>query len=583
MKFDQQNMMKNRFWILLGGFGFFFFIAFSVLVFGNAINDTDYNKAKKDLQSSKNPKHRETYVPPWKKQTADFKTYKEKAWEQAWNYQKGLLTWPGKGLRDRWENGAGKDTKSWADAQQADPNSLFPDMRNYVERYPDQFNALYNKDYNIVAPAEFYNGRLGFEAWMTPAVGSDSSGGKGGGMGPPTMPSGVGGGRPGSGSTGSGRSIASVFKQDPPPSLEEAWIGQEDFCIKREFLKAIAATIDSAARLNPGPAGFWQLVTSDEPTPSADVKTYRCHNNHWELNLVIIKDPDGGWKLSREKSTLKNVDIEQRKLNVSSIPDTLNPSGMLQFRVYRQTGKDSLLIEVQSEAREFGSDPISLSTQLKTDDDQPRPGKEKEDSAPADIKNFPPPEDIKEIKQVLEWETSPIRTIEELRVPALAQRQADLTLKPGLSFVEKKEAQAESAGSAPASSTFSRGGGSTAPGGGGRTADPNAPVSVTPINGLDRLRYLHVTEQSRHVPFGIALIVEKSAVPDVLAALANTSLRIQITQVDQQRVRGVASARDAAKRAMVSTREDDANLVELVIYGICTVYERVPEKTEKPK
>ncbi len=108
---------------------------------------------------------------------------------------------------------------------------------------------------------------------------------------------------------------------------------------------------------------------------------------------------------------------------------------------------------------------------------------------------------------------------------------------------------------------------------------------ATDINKLDRLRYIYVTEQSRHVPFGIALIVEKNHVPEIMAALANTPLRVQITQRDWRRVRGyVRDPREQPKTNTINaSRDDDANLVELVVYGVCTLYERVPDKTEKPK
>ncbi len=584
MKFDKQNMIKNRFWLLLGGFSFFWFIGFAVLVFGDPIGNAkkDYESVGKDLKNSSNPKHVPTYVPPWQAATKASKAQKEKAWDQAWDYQKSLLTLLEEGLRGRWEKGKARDFKSWVDAQKAESASLNAQLTNFRSEYKSQFKKLDQ----VVAPAEFLGGLVGFEQMMAPAGGSDSNTGGRGMPGGPAVQSGGPAGLPGApgaaGANSGGRNIINLWRSDLPPNLEEAWIAQEDFCVKRELLLAIGSTIKSAARLEPGPTGFWQAVAWDD-TPSADnVKRYRCHNSHWELDLVLKKTgANGGWVLVRTESTLTNVDLDRRTLNVSSTPDERNPKGMLQFRALRLSSKGDPFIplEIQSESLAWGAS-LKLSTRKPVDPANPAPARE---SDPADETDFLAPEDIKEIDQVFDWETSPVRIIEELRIPALSQRMADVPLKAGLGFSEKKEEEAKPAAT-----------GSAAPAPGAeprppslrrrpRTGSAAAAASMTDINKLDRLRYLHVTEQSRHLPFGMALIVEKNNVSEVLAALANTPLRVQITQVGVQRVRGVASSRAASRQTLTSTRDDDANLVELVVYGVCTLYERVPEKADKSK
>lgn len=158
---------------------------------------------------------------------------------------------------------------------------------------------------------------------------------------------------------------------------------------------------------------------------------------------------------------------------------------------------------------------------------------------------------------------------------------ADLPLKPGLGFIAPPEEPKPVAPPPPPGPNQPR---QSAP---PPDAAPGPPPisSATDVNKLDRLRYIYVTEQSRHLPFGIALVVEKNHVPEILSALANTPLRVQITQVGVQRVRGVVRNPKDPPTANTTNaaREDDANLVELVIYGVCTLYERVPDKTEKPK
>jgi hypothetical protein len=594
MKFDKQNMVKNRFWIGLGAFGFFFFIAFAILAFGDAIGNAkkDYDTVSKDLKSSSNPKHVPTYVPPWQDHTKAYKAHKEKAWEQAWDYQKNLLTWPEDGLRERWAKGGAKDFKGWVASQQEDAARLKADLTNFRSEYKNQFKKLDQ----VVVPAEFHGGLVGFEQLMAPVGGGEGGMGMGGkgGIGPPQGGIPASGGRPGADS--SGRNIVNLWSQTLPPNLEEAWIAQEDFAVKRELLLAIGAAIKSAARLEPGPAGFWQSVGTDDTPTSEEVKRYRCHNNHWELDLLLKKTgPNGSWVLVRTESTLRNVDLDRRPLNVSSTKDERNPDSMLQFRVLRQSDKGdrSVLLEIQSETLAWGAS-IKLSTPRKVDPNNPAPPKAND---PPEEMPFVAPDDIKEIDQVLDWESSPIRIIEDLRIgcaPALGQRLADIPLKAGFGFEKREEDKPATPPQTNAGSSPSNPSGSNASGSGPRSVGgpPGGPggaaamtVSATDINRLDRNRYLHVTEQSRHLPFGMALIIEKNQVPEILAALANTPLKVQLIQIDVQRVRGVSASRAATRQTQssVNTRDDDANLVELVVYGICTLYERVPEKSDKPK
>src|SRR5207253_1477158 len=49
--------------------------------------------------------------------------------------------------------------------------------------------------------------------------------------------------------------------------------------------------------------------------------------------------------------------------------------------------------------------------------------------------------------------------------------------------------------------------------------------------GLERNRYIIATDQARHLPIAMVLVVEQSHINDVLIAVANSPLRIQTTQV----------------------------------------------------
>jgi hypothetical protein len=141
-------------------------------------------------------------------------------------------------------------------------------------------------------------------------------------------------------------------------------------------------------------------------------------------------------------------------------------------------------------------------------------------------------------------------------------------------------------------------------------------VQVTEPNKLVKTKYLHVTGQARSLPFAMALVVEQNHIHDFLTQLANSQLRVQITQVSLHHVRDVSSQSETPagglnpmgpmtgpgperpERPMgglggprgtggntgaVAAEAPDPNLVEVTVYGIATLYEKFPLKKEEPK
>jgi hypothetical protein len=152
-----------------------------------------------------------------------------------------------------------------------------------------------------------------------------------------------------------------------------------------------------------------------------------------------------------------------------------------------------------------------------------------------------------------------------------------------------------------------------------------ASANRTPNLGLDRERYLFVTDQSRHLPLAMTLAVDQSHLNEILVALANSRLRFQTTQVEFRRQPAGASANSATGGGFpqpgfsggspgafppgeesrrtpaappsgfgqtspsgtaptaTTTGPDNPNLVELTIYGIASLYERPSEKPPEDK
>ena len=60
----------------------------------------------------------------------------------------------------------------------------------------------------------------------------------------------------------------------------------------------------------------------------------------------------------------------------------------------------------------------------------------------------------------------------------------------------------------------------------------------TTSNGLITRRYTDVTDQVRRMPLAVVVIADQAHIPEVETALANSRLRLQITQVNWQHFRG---------------------------------------------
>src|SRR5262249_2539749 len=130
------------------------------------------------------------------------------------------------------------------------------------------------------------------------------------------------------------------------------------------------------------------------------------------------------------------------------------------------------------------------------------------------------------------------------------------------------------------------------------------PPPANPVTSLALLRYISVTEHVRHMPIAVVLIADQSHVQDVLSAFANSRLRFQTTQVRMLHRRDIKIAlpksSDADKgksskdksslqtqptspgggggKAQAAEDLPDPNLVEVVVYGIASLYERFKPK-----
>ncbi len=500
-KFDKDTLVKHRFWIMLGTTGLLVFICWLVLVFSSsgAAEKKKYNDtldSVKKLEQGK-PKN-QNWIAPWVEYGDKFTKQKDGVWQQGWDTQKDMYTWPS---RDK----ARFDKILWYD-QDVGPDSIEARKMFGKTLYVEQFKDLEK----LVTPVEFNGGDAGFKVIMGPS----SKGGSGGPMPGGPMPGGPPGGKKGgmgpeggsfpgsfggSGSSSSNASFESVFAgyEQTPPTMEEIWLAQEDLWVKRELLKIVHAALDEYATFKP------VEISKDEPMPEGNYQSrHRFRNPSWEITLLIEKVKEKGAMVSSisPHSTIKNIAASRRTQLVAN-----GRTGKgLKFLLTQNGAEVPMVIEGEPV-------PYGGSVEFKK-------------ATSVDSIDFTNPFGV---KQVLEWATSPIRRIDDLRTAKNSHRLAAkaLTFNPQLYKEPEKVDVPDTKPEMP-----------TGP---GMPNMANAPANMataaagtgsTPL-GFERERYILVNDQCRHLPVALVLEVDQAAVNDVLIAVSNSPLKIQVAQV----------------------------------------------------
>jgi hypothetical protein len=381
--------------------------------------------------------------------------------------------------------------------------------------------------------------------------------------------------------------------------MEEIWLAQEDFWVKRELLKIVQAALDEYATFKP------VEIPKDEPMPEGNyLSRHRFRNPNWEITLLIEKAKEKGAMVTAisPHSTIKNIAASKR---TQLVANSRTGKG-LRF-LLSQKGPGVPLV-VEGEPIPYGG-----SVEFKR-------------ATFVDTIDFANPFTL---KQVLEWATSPIRRIDDLRTAKNSHRLAAkaLVVNPQISKEPEKQEVPDTKPEMP--------GGPPS----GMPMNPNgqtgASVAVgagaTPL-GFERERYILVNDQCRHLPVALVLEVDQAAVNDVLIAISNSPLKIQVAQVQLLHVHdsgpaspggddlasgpappsqgtvgegAVGSGGSAGKRpgsapggpkfpggfpgapggspataSLTEEAAEDNNLFELTVYGVAILYER-PGKEER--
>jgi hypothetical protein len=585
-KIDKEFLLKYHFWILSGVFVLLWVVLVSVVFASSGNIDAErkkFDQKKKDLDTAASQAVNDTFAAPWRKKEENLRKRKEKVWENAWEGQKNLMTWPADDSLVTFTHTMGP--AYFGDALSDELRRAFPDY------YPKQL-AFFTQPADSASP------------YPTPIAPAYYNG-------------------------NNYDNVLHLRREMKNPDKKDVWLAQEDFWVKRELVKVIRDAIDGAAkfrkvepaeRVVPAAAAVagalaapaaGALYTETVPAPAKAEAALRYRSAEWQLDLIVEKNAKGQLQVSPD-STITNVSADHRMLFRAGV--------LLQIGYPGEDPAD-LLIE---------GDPLAWGKSDKVKTAVPLAGLFGEKPL--------------EVRQYFNWYTSPVKRLDRIEVGntlAVAHRFAHRPLMLAKQFPEEPAAETDSGTKTPGPpGQFNAGGppGGVAAGPSGTPPGGFRPGGLPP-NGPggpaapDKKRYVDATPQVRLLPVAMVVIVDQAHVPDVLAAVSNSNLKLWTTQVTWSHASGVTPPPELEKDnreasgaegnpserpgPMVppkgppgvpmspskgrpgfppgyfgqpgmggtgaAVEQDDPNLVELVVYAIASLYERYPPKPDQPK
>jgi hypothetical protein len=299
------------------------------------------------------------------------------------------------------------------------------------------------------------------------------------------------------------------------PTSEECWLAQEDLWVKRELVNVIRTAMDTVGH-------FTKFEPQQKPAlPPGAVGAQYFRNSNWELELIFEQNDKKQVTVSG-KSKVKNINLSHRRLPLAGV--------LFRVQQFDANGVSKGIgdILVEGEPLNWGE-----SVEVKK---SPR------------IDSFDPQQPM-EVDQIFSWFTSPIKRLDRIETGnklALSHRffKYPLQAKKIAGSPEDKPADTSTT-AGPGGNNPMQGmmmsGASQMPGmgeGGGGLFGGTGSSTLTG-NGLERNRYIDFSDQVRRMPVAMVLVVDQANVEDVFAALANSRMRMWLTQWEWQHIRGV--------------------------------------------
>lgn len=353
---------------------------------------------------------------------------------------------------------------------------------------------------------------------------------------------------------------------------EEAWMAQEDLWLQREIYRLVRATNDMVSKLK-----------KEDQGQAAKAGTARFGNPYFTLDMKLVGD-----------------ELHVQITNRLKRRQRLDQDFMVRFQD-KGAGLPEKIRIAQQPLDPAGTVDQATGTRLDT----------KLVITPLD--KGPTRTGIYDVEQVLTWESAAIRRIDQVvfaQPEAHSHRTFPTPLKAyagdaGAGGVGVGVGAPPGPGGPPPGTGF----GGPPPGLGGRPGGPPGPgIPLRPggpkgafgaaagprgalPNGFWAERYLNVTPQARQIPVAVSLIVDQDHVDRVLTTFNNSPLRFRTTQVLVNHypgsVRPVPSSAFGALPGLQpfggltpgadAAQDMEANM-EMVIYGIVTMYERFPPR-----
>src|SRR5262249_34557516 len=106
MKLDKEMLLKNQFWIALGGAGVLLLALIAILFLGPAKRAANARTSYEDFKKTLEVKEfkNSSFVKPWDERKDVFTGRKNEVWEAAYRTQDGLMTWPFKDKESSYSN-----------------------------------------------------------------------------------------------------------------------------------------------------------------------------------------------------------------------------------------------------------------------------------------------------------------------------------------------------------------------------------------------------------------------------------------------------------------------------------------------
>ncbi len=481
MKVDKEFLIKHHFWLLTVLTVPLLLLAFVGLTSGVSDAIAERQKAISDSEAKlkgASPKSVKLSE-SLDKNKRDLEATRTIMWKANWEKQKHIFTWP-------------KGSPSYARLEKelrfGDPITNKSSERSEFLR-EDNYKKLYDELRDILAPTQ---------------------------LGP----------------TGDYLNVLTRYvqwDQRKTPTSEEIWLALEDYWVYREILKTLAD-------VNKSVATFTLVGDAQNVPPEKDratlIKAQIFRSRLWELEIRIVEKSVKGAKETWLRGRIKN-------LTDRVLPLSLNNKMVL--NVWFDPSKEAQPVPfvVQGE-------------QVKADETLEIP------ESPEHRLQSLSPQKIFRVEQVFDTKTVPIKRLDQFELFYGSSRTWSNNLK--MTAFSEKIVEEESQGSTTASGSDGFGG-PTGPGGGpmgpGFPGGPGGPGGSSPFgpgggpgqassdftpNGISRKRYVERTVQVRRMPLAIVLTMDQAFLQDLMVALPNSELRLQVTQQYWRRISANASS-----------------------------------------